>query len=149
MDLNFMSNPATVWFIIGLICVVAEFMIPGVVIIFFGAGAWVVALLLLVIKVNFLLQLIIFAGVSVLCLVLLRKQVIQQKNNLPDPTDEFMGKTAIVHKEFKSGEIGQVTFKGALWKASTTAAKSLVPGEYVRIIGHESIVLQVESIENT
>ena len=144
MDLNLISNPAMVWFVVGLICAVAEFMIPGVVIIFFGAGAWVVALILLAVKINLFLQLVIFMAVSVFCLILLRKQFVQQKKNQPDPTDEFIGKTARVHKGFKSGEFGQVFFKGALWKASTTAAKTLADKEYVKIVGHESIVLQVE-----
>ncbi|MBW1855703.1 MAG: hypothetical protein JRJ00_13650 [Deltaproteobacteria bacterium] len=38
-----MFNPTTVWFVLGLILALSEFAVPGVILIFFGVGAWIVA----------------------------------------------------------------------------------------------------------
>jgi membrane protein implicated in regulation of membrane protease activity len=52
VDFTFLKEPAMVWFLIGLILIVSEFAVPGLVIIFFGLGAWVAALALLAIEMS-------------------------------------------------------------------------------------------------
>jgi len=148
LSLEFIKNPAMVWFIIGLICVISEFAIPGVIIIFFGIGAWVVALILLGVDLNIFLQLLVFLVFSITALVLVRKKVVTQKEMTDDVTDDFLGKKAEVLEGFSKGAYGKVFFKGTLWKAETTSEKSIKKGEYVVIIGHESILLQVEPVNN-
>jgi len=39
-----MQEALTIWFIAGLVLILLEFVVPGVILVFFGAGAWVVAL---------------------------------------------------------------------------------------------------------
>ena len=36
-------KPELIWFLIGLVLLLMEFAIPGLVVLFFGIGAWVVA----------------------------------------------------------------------------------------------------------
>ena len=37
-------NPVLIWFLIGLALVLSEFMLPGIILVFFGLGAWAVCL---------------------------------------------------------------------------------------------------------
>ena len=71
--LNEWLKPEIIWFLIGLVLLVLEFSAPGLIIAFFGVGAWVVALVTLFIDISLTTQLIIFLVTSVLMLVFLRK----------------------------------------------------------------------------
>jgi len=63
------------WFVVGLVFMLAELALPGFVIIFFGIGAWVTAVCVaLGIVDSFNGQLAIFLISSILTLVLFRKQ---------------------------------------------------------------------------
>jgi len=42
--MEILSDPAVIWFLIGLGLLLLELVLPGLVILFFGAGAWVTAL---------------------------------------------------------------------------------------------------------
>ena len=52
-------KPELIWFIAGLIMLLAEFAMPGLIIFFFGVGAWLVALICLFIDISINIQLII------------------------------------------------------------------------------------------
>lgn len=148
MGLDFFFNPTLIWFFIGLALLIAEFSAPGVILVFFGIGAWVTAVLSYFFHLTLLLQLVIFLVTSVAGLLSMRTRLLGEKGYEPDITDDFLGKTAIVKEPLKRGSPGRVTFKGAAWKAETRADETLMPGRYVRIIGKESIVLHVEPIKD-
>lgn len=135
-----------IWFLIGLFCVISEFSVPGLIIIFFGVGAWIVALTALVIDLNLFSQLILFLFSSVLTLLLLRKRLAIKKRTEIDVTDDFIGKIAIAENDFSKGRFGKVTFKGASWKAQTSSEETIHQGQHVKIIRYESITLHVEPI---
>jgi membrane protein implicated in regulation of membrane protease activity len=71
VDFTFLREPAMVWFLIGLILIVSEFAVPGLVIIFFGLGAWAAALALLAIDMSLFFQIVIFLVVSITSLLVL------------------------------------------------------------------------------
>jgi membrane protein implicated in regulation of membrane protease activity len=61
-----MLTPELVWFICGAVLVLLEFVVPGVVLVFFGLGAWIVALAVHTGEVQSIAsQLFLFAGSSV------------------------------------------------------------------------------------
>ena len=66
-------TPELLWFLIGLILILLEFGIPGVITVFFGIGAWLVALLCLLFNIPLNLQIIVFIIGSIIPLILLRK----------------------------------------------------------------------------
>ncbi|MFQ5710079.1 MAG: NfeD family protein, partial [bacterium] len=66
-------KPQIVWFVVGFIMILLEFAIPGIITVFFGLGAWLVALLCLFLDLSVNLQLLIFLVSSVSLLVFLRK----------------------------------------------------------------------------
>jgi len=70
MDLD----PEAVWFLVGLVLMVLELAAPGAVLVFFGAAAWIVALMTyLGFTVSLISQLILFPSVSAALLLSLRK----------------------------------------------------------------------------
>jgi membrane protein implicated in regulation of membrane protease activity len=121
------SNLAEIiWFVAGLIMILLEFTQPGLVIVFFGAGAWVVSLLAyLDILETLRSQLLVFGGVSVGLLLALRRWVkdkfyghIGAKQDLTQNLDEFTGKQVTVLQDVVPGKAGgQVEFKGTSWSA--------------------------------
>ncbi len=148
MGLGLFFNPTLIWFFIGLVLLIAEFSVPGVILVFFGIGAWVTAVLSYFFHLSLLLQLLIFLVTSVAGLLSMRTRLLGEKGYEPDITDDFLGKTAVVKEPLTRGSPGRVTFKGAAWKAETQADETLMPGRYVRIIGKESIVLHVEPVQD-
>ncbi len=144
------SKPEVLWFIFGLVLILAELGIPGLIIIFFGLGAWVTALICLFADISLNLQLGIFLVVSVLSLALLRKYVktrffSAKANDSETLQDEFIGRRAITATAFQPGRNGKIEFKGTLWEAHSDTP--LKKGQPVRIVGKESIILHVEPLE--
>lgn len=146
MDFTFLKEPAMVWFLIGLVLIVSEFAVPGLVIIFFGLGAWAAALALLALDMSLFSQILIFLVVSITTLLVLRKRFMDVAAQTPDLTDEFIGKTAAVEERVVKGAYGKVKFKGALWKAETESDQVIEKGTLVKIVGYESIILRVEPV---
>lgn len=148
------AKPELVWFIVGLIFLLAEFVIPGFVIFFFGVGAWVVALIALFFNVPLNFQLLIFLLSSVFLLIFLRKRVSRifigrQKGaqSQDDNIDEFRGETATVIEEIVPGKPGKVEFHGSQWKAESD--ETISAGKTVEIISTRSITLKVKLVEGS
>ncbi len=67
------------WFLLGIAFFLFEFILPSFALVFFGAGAWLVALLCWIqVLDNVIGQLAVFLGFSVLSLVVFRKVLVNQ-----------------------------------------------------------------------
>jgi membrane protein implicated in regulation of membrane protease activity len=146
--MDILMHAAVIWFIIGFILFLLEFVVPGLILFFFGLGAWIVAILSLFLPdLSINLQLIIFVITSVLTIFLLRDWV--KKRIYGSPTskdlleDEFIGKIALVIADISPETNGSVDFKGTTWPA--TSEETIAKGEKVIITGNESILLIVKS----
>jgi membrane protein implicated in regulation of membrane protease activity len=141
------SKPELLWFLIGLVLFLLELVVPGFIIFFFGVGAWVTALVCLIASPGTNLQIIIFAVISVLSLIALRR-IIQKKffyskgNNSEAVEDEFTGKEGIAITDFGKDKKGKVEFKGTIWNAESES--EVKEGKAVIIIKIDSLVLKVE-----
>lgn len=140
------SKPEIIWFFIGLVLALLEFGIPGLIILFFGIGAWATALSCMLFDIGLNSQLIIFIVSSLLSILLLRKSL-KKMFFKEDPdkeetlADEFVGQTAVVEEEISVEKPGKVSFKGAEWQAMSD--QKLKAGQRVEIVGKESIKLKV------
>jgi inner membrane protein len=140
-SINAWLKPEIIWFAIGLVLLIMEFSAPGLIIAFFGLGAWLVAGTCLFIDISLTTQLSIFLITSILSLVTLRKalrkvfklETIDNQNE----EDEFIGQHAIVTKKINPAEPGKVEFKGADWEAESES--ELEVGAHVTIVARESI----------
>ncbi len=117
-------KPEVVWFLIGLVMLLFEFVLPGLIIFFFGVGAWVVAALCFFLPIDPIWQLAIFLGTSVVCLLVLRKTLkkvffgrIVNDPSASEFADENVGKEATVDTRIAPHAPGKIELNGTLWKA--------------------------------
>lgn len=140
-------NSAVLWFGIGLLFFLLEFILPGFILFFFGLGAWVVAIITLFTDISLNIQLAIFLTSSVLTVLLFRnwlKSKLGVDSRAPQILeDEYIGKTAKAETAIEPGANGKVEFKGASWDASSN--DRIAPGEDVIITETRSILLIVKS----
>jgi membrane protein implicated in regulation of membrane protease activity len=142
-----------IWLLVGIGMIFLEFFIPGVVIVFFGAGA-ISAALTTWVKLTPTLagQLVVFMVTSVIYLFFLRrmlKRVFMGKETLGKSDFDFLieiGKVVSVTEYIQPGEIGgKVRYQGTLWAARSDMA--IAPGESVCIKGYDNLTLIVEKIK--
>ena len=145
-------SPELVWFIIGFILILIEFAVPGLITIFFGIGAWSVALISLIFNIPLTLQLVIFIIGSILPLIFLRKRfqsllagrsIAASEVNVTE-LEEFLGKKAIAVEEITPNKKGRVEFRGSTWTAE--AYETIPVGTAVEIVDKNNITLVVKSI---
>jgi membrane protein implicated in regulation of membrane protease activity len=147
MSESIFSRPEVIWFIIGLVLLLLELVMPGFVIFFFGVGAWITALLCLFTNPGINIQVIVFAVSSVLTLIIFRRMIknkfIYNKDDRSEAVeDEFTGKEAIAITDFGPDKTGKVEFKGTSWNAESES--EIKAGQIVVIIEKENIKLIVE-----
>ncbi len=147
MSESIFSKPEIIWFIIGLVLLLLELVMPGFVIFFFGIGAWVTALLCLFTEPNINIQVIVFAISSVLTLLLFRRMIrnkfLYNKDDRSEAVeDEFTGKSAIAITDFGPDRKGKVEFKGTSWDAESVS--DIKAGQTVIIKQKENIKLKIE-----
>lgn len=145
--MEYFSNPVVIWFIVGFVLFILELAVPGLLLLFFGAGAWIVAISTWIFDLPFEAELGIFIVSSLVLLFSLRKQLKRKffdakENKQGVLDDEFVGKTATALTSFSSNAFGQVQFKGAPWKAKSDS--NIEEGDLVEIIDKESITLIVK-----
>lgn len=143
--MDILSDPAVIWFLVGLGLLLLELVLPGLVILFFGAGAWVTALVCAITDINLNWQILIFLIASLLGLVLLRKYLKKRffgrsDKEIDDQLEEFIGRKAKAVTDFQDGT-GKVEFKGTRWTA--TSAEPVSKGDWVIIQSKDSLILKV------
>lgn len=144
-------NPTTVWFLLGLILVLLEFAVPGVILVFLGAGAWVVAVsTYLGLTGSFESQVLLFSVASIVLLFSLRRWIkgkfYGHVTDVQDPTknlNEFIGKSVVVIKDVIPGKPGgKVEFKGATWSA--VSDEVIKNGDWATIMELDGITLKIK-----
>jgi membrane protein implicated in regulation of membrane protease activity len=143
-------SPALIWFVVGLVLILLELALPGVILVFIGLGAWVAALLVWLGWVDSLAgQMIVFALSSTVLLVGLRrlfKSWLMGVTITGDSTadlDEFLGKPVTVVVSIPADSVGKVEFKGSHWNAQ--CAQPLGAGAAAVITGRDGLCLLVRA----
>jgi membrane protein implicated in regulation of membrane protease activity len=144
-------KPELIWFLVGLVLLIMEFAMPGLIIFFFGVGAWIVALICLITNIGINTQLIIFIISSVLSLLCLRKWLkgvflghTGSKQDLEINLEEFVGQKAVVKEKIVPKLGGKVEFHGTNWEAY--ADEEIEAGAIVKIIEKDNITLKVKAL---
>ena len=120
---NFTFSAPLVWFLIGVVFLIAELLVPGFILIFFTIGSWIVALLVWLIDIELTYQILIFIVASLIPLFTLRKHGLRIfKGKTRDTGDDHyddskIGKRAVVSKEINPNLVGEVKFMGSFWRA--------------------------------
>lgn len=144
--------PELIWFVIGIFLLVLEFILPGVIICFFGAGAILTAILTWIgLLPNLASQLIFFLVSSLLLLIFLRRYFSKWLKGKSiggeeDIENEFVGKKVKVTKKIEpNNDFGRIEYEGTDWKAS--ADEVIEAGEVVEIIEKQNITFKVKSLQ--
>jgi inner membrane protein len=145
------SLPEILWFVVGLILILLEFVVPGVILVFFGIGAWVVSLLVyLGVLTSLTSQLIIYSAASLTLLFGLRRWVkdkfyghISGAQDLSQNLNEFVGKKVRVLSDVAPGRSeGLVEFKGTNWSA--VSDEEIKSGETAVIVKNDGLILIIK-----
>lgn len=145
------------WFIMGIVLILLELVIPGIIIMFFGCGALLVSLLLYCgMQLDATAQALIFL-ISSLCFLALFRPVYMKLfksgfNNQQAPgadvNSEYIGKKALVTKDIPGGIAqGQIEFKGAIWHA--VSSEPIAAGNWIEITDIEGLLMHVKPYSNS
>lgn len=140
-----------IWCVLGILLILAEFLVPGLIIIFFGTSALVVGIALwLGLPTAGGLPFILFAGLAVIQILILRRffkpwfagQSLGTSTT-GEGVEEFIGKKTSRVSGFEDGKCeGIVSFKGADWSAR---CEEVAPScDNFIIIGREGLTLIVK-----
>ena len=144
-------NPSLFWFIIGFIFLVLEVLTPGIFLMFFGLGAWVLCALLAFLPLAIAWQLVTFVALSIIGLVLFRKKIksffekkLPGENNMPNTvfSSQYIGREVEVLVEISPRQPGRVELNGTLWQAASEEA-TFKPQERVTVFKIEGLTLWV------
>ncbi len=147
------SLAATLWIIAGLLLIVVEFFAPQLILFFFGLAALITGgLTLLGLPQHSGIPFGVFAGLSLLLLVTLRKlakrllQGLTTNERKSEPGfDDIVGSEAVVVSGFDGADLrGRVTFRGTEWSA--IAREPLLRGARVKILARDSHNLEIRKI---
>ncbi len=153
-DQKTIFNPTLLWFLLGLVLIFLEFVVPGVILVFFGIGAWAAAVTTYFgLTASFQAQLLLFAVISILLLVVLRKWIkgkfyghVGDMQDLTKNLDEFTGQSVVVLQDVIPDKMeGAVEFKGARWRA--VSDEHIKNGEVAIITDIDGITLKVRKKE--
>ena len=136
------------WVFLGIVLLLIEVAAPGLISLFFGIAALVVALVTWTLAPSPTVQWLMFSVFSVLSLVLLRKTLkkifVGDKNTGSDVDNDFVGKSATVTEPIKPNQTGRVEFRGCTWTAESD--EEIPTGMTVRICRKDNITLFVKRV---
>lgn len=149
--MEILKNPTLIWFVVGLVMFLLEMAGPGLIILFFGVGAWFVMLLTLFITMPINAQLAIFLIASVISLVVFRRMLKEafhghaaDEQDLEKEMDDFIGHKVTVVEKISPSSGGKVELNGCRWEA--VADEEIGEGEVVEIVAKENLTLKVEKL---
>ena len=141
--------PALLWFLFGISCFVLELLLPGLLLFFFGIGAWCAALAVLLTPISLSMQILIFLSTSIVTLVLLRAKFQKMFKGTAleiDVGDDFVpaGAMAEVVEDIVPPAAGKVKYGGTFWQA--VSDEPLACGSMVRVLAKTNLSLTVEAV---
>jgi membrane protein implicated in regulation of membrane protease activity len=146
-----LSNPVLLWFVVGLAMFLLELVSPGFFILFFGIGAWIVAVICYFSDLTLNAQLISFILASSLSLIFLRKWLrgvlkgfVKAEQDPNKEMDDFVGQKAVVKERIEPKRSGKVELHGTPWEAESS--ETIEKGETVKVVSKNSLVLQVKKL---
>jgi inner membrane protein len=135
------------WIIAGLVLMAAELLLPtGFFVFFFGVGAVVTGFLAaLGLLPSFTAQGPAFIGISLFCVVLLRKPLLAKFHfrNRTHSVDSMVGETAKALEAIAPHAIGRVELRGSSWSALNTGTELIASDVRCHVEKVEGLTLHV------
>ena len=145
------SNLWLIWIIISILCLILELSSGDFFLLCFAIGAAVGAIVAGC-GLSLTWQIIIFALVSALSLLLVRPALIRklhkpQKVRLSN-AEAMIGREGRVTEEIEANGYGRVAIDGDDWKARSIDGSAIVNGTRVRVVKMDSIIVSVVPVED-
>lgn len=138
-----------VWAVMAVICLILEMTACDFFIICFSIGAVFAAITALV-GGNIYWQLLLFAVFTLISLFWVRpfaqRYLHKGEDNRVSNADALMGRQGRVVEAVKADGFGRVQIDGDIWKAVTNEPQDIVAGKNVRVVGRESTIITVETL---
>ncbi len=145
------ARPELIWFLVGLVLLFVEMVVPGLIIAFFAFGAWVVAAVCLLKVLSLNQQLALFIMASALSLLLARSWLknvfagyVTSKQDADTDLNDFVGQRAVVTQKITTKLPGKVEFHGAPWLAA--ADQEIGEGAVVEVVAKDNLTLKVKLV---
>lgn len=146
----FYENLWLVWLLVSLLCLVLELTNGDFFIMCFVIGG-VFAAAVSAFSDSFMLQVIVFAVVSMLSVFFIRPIVLKylhiNKEQRLSNADAIIGRIGNVTESIVANGHGRVKIDGDSWKAVAVNNLSIEEGTRVRIVALDSIIVTVERVE--
>ncbi len=135
------------WTIITIVCLIMELSSGDFYVTCFAIGA-LVSIVTAVVGLPFWMQVVVWAICSVLSIWLIRPHLVQAIHRGADErksnADALIGQVGEVSQTIIAGDYGRVKLDGDDWKAEApTVNVDIAVGTKVKVVGRESIILQV------
>lgn len=143
-------SPVLLWFLAGLVFFALELLLPGLIVFFFGLGAWCAALAVYLLPITLSTQLLVFLVASLLALLLLRstlKKIFLGRTLEVDAMEHSLSADATgeVIEDILPPASGKIKFGGSFWQA--TADEPLIKGTVVRIVEKRNLTVKVAPMD--
>ena len=134
-----------IWCIAGVIFCIIEIFTPAMFFLNLGFACFVAAISA-ALHFSLTIQVVVFAVFSVIFLLWLRPFLLKQKNSgEPETIEMYIGKPAkVIEKITPQG--GRIAIFGEEWQAKSLNEEVFEPGEEVKIVKNDSIVMYVERL---
>ena len=141
-----------IWIVVGLPFLAFEVAVPGgIIMLFFGAAAIVVGVLVGVgMPGGPWVQLALFSVLSVVSLLTLRGAIIRRFEDGDDDREEIdslLGETVIVAEEIGPGAVGKAEIHGSSWSAQNVGQEPIAKGQTATIEHVEGLRLNIRGIK--
>lgn len=147
----FSFSPILVWFLVGIVFLALELVLPGLIVFFFGIGAWCTALAVYLIPMPLTqaTQLLIFLAASLVALLLLRSTLKKVFLGSTVEVDAMNGHpiaeaTGEIIEDIIPPATGTIKYGGSFWQA--TADVPLAKGTIVRIVEKTNLTVKVAPV---
>lgn len=134
------------WIFLGLALAGAEMLSPGgFYLLFFGIASIIVgALAGMDVVTAAWLQWLLFSGLAVLSLLLLRGPLLRMAQSQPaQEMDSMVGETAVLREDLPPGHTGKAELRGSTWSARNIGTVPLSSGERATVAKVEGLTIFV------
>jgi inner membrane protein len=135
------------WILLGLVLAAIELATPGgFFFIFFASAAIVIGLLDVagILEAD-AIQWGLFSVISVACLALFRRPLLQwmNKDQVKDTVDSLVGELAVAAAAIPSGQHGRAELRGTVWTVRNVDPLTVTAGERCRVVAVRGLELDI------
>ncbi len=137
------------WMVLGLVLLGSEmgFLDAAFFLVFLGVSALFVGLLKLAgVSMPMWAEWVVFAAVSLTNMMFFRKRLYTLvRGGAKGVADSMIGERIIVENGLQPSESGRIEYRGSTWTARNGGEDAIAPGQEVRIVSVDGLVLSVTS----